>query len=63
MLPSDKIDKAFKAICEEAEKMLKKNVSGKMERRLKTIVSIAKHQSDVRGLKGTCCHSTKDMCK
>ena len=62
MLPSDKIDGAFKAICEEAEKAMKKDVSDKVAKRLKTIISIAKHQSDVRGLKGSgCCsaHASK----
>lgn len=64
MLPSDKIDKAFKAIVEEAEKMLKKDLSGKQEKRAKTIISIAKHQSDIRGMGGTCCHPKKNgSCK
>jgi|GEM_PF-620409 len=63
MLPSDKIDKAFKAICEEADKLLKKDVSEKMEKRIKTIISIAKHQSDIRGMSGGCCHSSKSKHK
>ena len=62
MLPSDKIDKAFKAICEEAEKLRKKDLPDKVDKRLKTIISIAKHQSDIRGLKGGCCHP-KTKCK
>lgn len=60
MLPSDTIDKAFKAIIEEAEKLKKKDLPGKVEKRVKSIISIAKHQSDVRGMKGTCCHSKKE---
>ncbi|WP_028584595.1 hypothetical protein [Desulfogranum mediterraneum] len=56
MLPSDKIDKAFKAIVEEAEKLTKKDLPNKVQKRLNKIISIAKHQSDVRGLKGGCCH-------
>jgi hypothetical protein len=55
MLSTDKISNAFKAICEEAEKLLKKELSPKAEKRVKTIISIAKHQSDIRGAeKGTC---------
>lgn len=62
MLPSDKIDKAFKAIVEEAEKLRKKDLPDKVQKRIKSIISIAKHQSDVRGMKGTCCHTEK-KCK
>jgi hypothetical protein len=63
MLPSDKISKAFEAICEEAEKIRKNDdLSDKVKKRVKNIISIAKHQSDVRGMKGTCCHSSK-KCK
>ncbi len=63
MLPSDKINAAFKAIVEEAEKIRKKDdLSDKAKKRVKNIISIAKHQSDVRGMKGTCCHSSK-KCK
>ena len=62
MLPSEKIDRAFKAIVEEAEKALKKDLPDKATKRLRSIISIAKHQSDVRGMKGTCCHSEK-TCK
>ncbi len=63
MLPSDKIDKAFKAICEEADKLLKKDISEKMEKRIKTIKTIAKHQNDVRGMSGGCSHASKNKCK
>ncbi len=55
MLATDKISGAFKAICEEAEKLRKKDLPPKAQKRLKTIISIAKHQSDIRGAaKGTC---------
>ena len=55
MLATDKIAAAFKAICEEAEKLQKKDLSKKSQKRLKTIISIARHQSDIRGAKkGTC---------
>lgn len=56
MLATDKISKAFKAIVEEAEKLEGKDISGKTSKRLKTIISIAKHQSDIRDAKqGGCC--------
>ncbi len=56
MLATDKVSKAFKAIVEEAEKLQGKNLSDKAAKRVKTIISIAKHQSDVRNAKkGSCC--------
>jgi len=55
MLSTVKISKAFLAIIEEAEKVQKKSSSGKVNKRLQTIISIAKHQSDIRGAaKGKC---------
>lgn len=55
MLSTDKISQAFAAICEEVDKINKDELSGKTKKRLKTIVSIAKHQSDIRGAKkGDC---------
>ena len=48
MLASDKIATAFKAICEEAEKLQKAGLGEQAEAGLKTIISIAKHQSDIR---------------
>ena len=55
MLSTDTISAAFKAICEEAEKLLEKDLSEKEKKRVKTIISIAKHQSDVRNAsKGAC---------
>lgn len=62
MLPSDTIDKAFKAIVEEAGKLRGKDLPDKVQKRLKNIISIAKHQADIRHLKGTCCHP-KEKCK
>lgn len=63
MLATDKISGAFKAICEEVEKIQKKeDLSSKMKRRLKTITSIAKHQSDVRGATGGSCKSKHSKC-
>lgn len=61
MLATDKISKAFDAIVEEAEKLVKKESSGKKKKRLATIISIAKHQSDIRDAKkGSCCGHSKD---
>ncbi len=55
MLSTEKIANAFKAICEEAEKLPKKTLSNKEKERVKTIIAIAKHQSDIRGsAKGSC---------
>lgn len=60
MLAADKISKAFKAIVEETEKLIKKESNGKNKKRLATILSIAKHQSDVRDAKkGSCCGHSK----
>ena len=57
MLASDKIAKAFLAIVEEAEKMMKAEPSKGISSGLKTIISIAKHQSDIRGAKAGDCKS------
>ena len=62
MLSTEKIAGAFKAICEEAEKLQKKDLGPKVQKRLKTIVSIAKHQSDVRGAAKGSCKSKKKCC-
>ncbi len=57
MLASDKIAKAFQAIVEEAEKAKKEGLSGEAERAVNTIISIAKHQSDIRDAQsGSCTH-------
>lgn len=60
MLATDKISKAFVAIVEEAEKLRSKDLSEKSLKRVNNIISIAKHQSDVRdSKKGSCCGSSK----
>jgi len=51
MLASEKIATAFRAIVEEAEKLIKAEPAEGQLDGLKTIISIAKHQSDIRGLK------------
>lgn len=60
MLASKKIENAFQAIIEEAEKLQEKDLPKKVAKRVKTIISVAKHQSDIRGLKGSCCHGHGD---
>ncbi len=62
MLASDKIAKAFLAICEEVDKIKKDDLSEKTKKRLKTIVSIAKHESDIRGAKKGTCKAQKKRC-
>lgn len=57
MLASEKIANAFRAIVEEAEKSLKNGPSEEVSAGLKSIISIAKHQSDIRGAKGGECKS------
>jgi len=60
MLASDKIATAFVAIVEEAEKLIAAGAAGGQLDGLRTIISIAKHQSDIRSLKPGSCptHST-----
>lgn len=60
MLSTDKISSAFKAIIEEAEKLQNKDLPTKAQKRLKTIVSIAKHQSDIRESKKGSCKAKKN---
>lgn len=55
MLATDKIAESFKAIVEEAENMMKLDPADEIVGGLKTIVSIAKHQSDIRGAKSSEC--------
>jgi len=62
MLSTDKISDAFKAICEEVDKIKKDDLPEKTKKRLKTIVSIAKHQSDIRGAKKGKCKAHKKSC-
>lgn len=62
MLASEKIATAFTAIIEEAEKLIEVKPASAQLEGLKTIISIAKHQSDIRGLKSGDCpkhHSCK----
>ncbi len=55
MLSTQKITKAFEAICEEVEKLEGKDLPDEVKQGLKSIRSIAKHQNDVRGAeKGSC---------
>ncbi len=55
MLSTDKISGAFKAIIEEADKLKNKDLPEKVRKRIKTIISIAKHQNDIRNSpKGSC---------
>ncbi len=62
MLSTEKIANAFTAICEEVDKINKEDLSNKAQKRLKTIVSIAKHQSDIRGAKKGKCKAHKKAC-
>ena len=62
MLSTEKIANAFIAICEEVDKIKKDGLSGKTQKRLRTIVSIAKHQSDIRGEKKGKCTAHKKSC-
>ena len=60
MLSTDKISNAFKAICEESEKLKNQGVSDQVKEGLSTIISIAKHQNDIRGsAKGSCTANAK----
>ena len=52
MLATDKISNAFKAIVEEAEKIAGAAPGDDVAEGIKTIISIARHQSDVRGVEG-----------
>ena len=61
MLSTEKISSAFKAICEEAEKMKSQDVSDEVKAGLATIISIARHQNDIRSsAKGSCKAQRKD---
>ena len=55
MLNTDKITNAFQAIVEEAEKLKQYDLPDPVKAGLSTIVSIAKHQNDMRqSAKGSC---------
>ena len=61
MLSTEKITKAFNAICEEAEKLQKHGVSDQLKAGLSTIISIAKHQNDIRNsANGSCAAHSKE---
>ena len=61
MLSTEKITKAFSAICEEAENLKNQNVSDEVKNGLSTIISIAKHQNDIRSsAKGSCKAHSKE---
>ena len=62
MLCTEKIANAFIAICEEVDKINKEDLPKKTRKRLKTIVSIAKHQSDIRGAGQGACTGRKHTC-
>ena len=60
MLSTDKITNAFNAICEEAEKLKNQGVADQVDAGLSTIISIAKHQNDIRSsTKGSCAAHAK----
>jgi len=48
MRSTEKIEAAFQAICEEAEKLKAAPVGEDVKKGLDTIISIAKHQNDIR---------------
>ncbi len=55
MLSTEKISRAFKAICEEAEKLKSQDVPDPVKAGLALIISIAKHQNDIRDApRGSC---------
>lgn len=56
MLAVDKIASAFKGIIEEAEKINLDKLSAEDAAAVKNIISISKHQNDVRGMEGEYCH-------
>lgn len=62
MLSTEKISKAFAAICEEVDKIKKDDLTKKTKKRMRTIVSIAKHQSDIRGAKKGSCKARAKKC-
>ena len=59
MLSTDKIKNAFAAICEEIEKLDEEQLDDKTRQTLKTVRSIAKHQSDIRDSKKGSCKASK----
>ncbi|WP_372678946.1 hypothetical protein [Desulfosarcina sp.] len=62
MLSTEKITKAFRAICEEAEKLQRQDATGQLKAGLSTIISIAKHQNDIRdSANGSCTAHAKEQ--
>jgi hypothetical protein len=55
MLSTEKITHAFAAICEEAERLQQADVSDAVKRGLSTIISIARHQNDIRSATAGSC--------
>ncbi len=53
---TDDLAKAFAAIIEEAQKLQDQDLPESARQTIKTIISIAKHQNDIR-------HSAKGSCK
>ena len=53
---TDDIAKAFKAIAEEAQALQDLDLPENAQQRIKTIISIARHQNDIR-------HSARGSCK
>ncbi len=53
---TDDIANAFRAIVEEAQGLQSQNLPDEVQSSIKTIISIAKHQNDIR-------KSTKGSCK
>jgi hypothetical protein len=52
---TDDIAQAFNAIVEEAQRLQSHNLPEDVQSRVKTIISIAKHQNDIRQSgKGSC---------
>lgn len=62
MLPSEKISNGFTAIVEETEKLLQLNPSEEVSEGLKTIRSIARHQSDIREASDGNCRPHNTSC-
>lgn len=63
MLASEKISHAFLAIVEEAEKLKIKGGGEDVQAGLKTIISIAKHQSDIRNARKGDCKASHGACE
>ncbi len=52
---TEDIANAFQAIVEEAQAVQEKNLPEDVQAKIKTIISIAKHQNDIRqSAKGSC---------